>query len=438
MSEVSGIVVDSVSEHTVTVSWTGSDNAVGYRVAISTLGSYQYLQASDIQSTTNTSYTFSGLTDTTEYTVYVYAVCQYNNSGWDSIAATTLEEYVPAAVTTNAATNIDSTSVTLNGHVNANSDVISTRGFKLKKYTETDLQAQTLVSTDAASNFTYDATGLESQTQYSYKAYVTTDAGNTIEGAWETFTTLAWIPNAPVVVTDSLTNIDSTSATFNASMTLGDEAVTSKGFAYKTVGGTETRVTVSGDNFTYNVTGLAPYTNYEVYAWARTATYNTNTTEARGAVVSFTTLASATTIIPPTVTTLAVSNLDSTSVTFNGAVEQQTESILSKGFVYRVNNATDSTIRTVVGEEFSYNEIDLLPSTNYVVYAYATTASGTTRGANVMFTTLAAPIVAPTVTTLPAENVDSTTASLRGTIVQGSEAIIARGTSTGHRRIAIW
>ena len=91
----------------------------------------------------------------------------------------------------------------------------------------------------------------------------------------------------PTVATTAVTNIAQTTATLNGTITNPDNVtITAKGFEWKaTAGGTYVPVTVTGNNLTYNLTGLTANTNYTYKAFI---TFNGTTVY--GSEMTFTTL----------------------------------------------------------------------------------------------------------------------------------------------------
>ena len=91
----------------------------------------------------------------------------------------------------------------------------------------------------------------------------------------------------PTVATTAATNIAQTAATLNGTINNPDNVtITAKGFEWKaTAGGTYAPVTVTGNNLTYNLTGLTANTNYTYKAFI---TYNGTTVY--GSEMTFTTL----------------------------------------------------------------------------------------------------------------------------------------------------
>jgi hypothetical protein len=79
------------------------------------------------------------------------------------------------------------------------------------------------------------------------------------------------------------------------------------------------------------------------------------------------------------------------------------------------------------GTTLTYDLTGLATSTSYTFRAFATTASGTTYGAEKVFITQQGSVVAPTVTTNDATNIAQTTATLNGAVTAGSETITAQG-----------
>ena len=91
----------------------------------------------------------------------------------------------------------------------------------------------------------------------------------------------------PTVATTAATSITQTGATLNGTITNPDNvAITAKGFEWKaTAGGTYAPVTVTGNNLTYNLTGLTANTGYTYKAFI---TFNGQTVY--GSEMTFTTL----------------------------------------------------------------------------------------------------------------------------------------------------
>ena len=189
-------------------------------------------------------------------------------------------------VVTDPATNVTQTTATMNGTVtNPDNVSVTPMGFEWK---ESSAIAYTVV-TVTGSALTHSLSNLTAGTQYTYKAFITYN-GMTYYGNEVTFTTTAQgQPTEPSATTLPATAISENSATLNATITNPDNVtITAKGFEWKaTSGGSYTQVagTGNGDNFTANLAGLTPNTEYTYKAFI---TFNGNTVY--GGEMTFTTL----------------------------------------------------------------------------------------------------------------------------------------------------
>jgi len=136
---------------------------------------------------------------------------------------------------------------------------------------------------------TYTFSSLAANTQYMFR--VQASCGDGTVSAWTSemsFTTTGGqAVTDPTVATNGATGITQTTATLNGTITNPDGVtITAKGFEWKaTVGGTFTPVTVTGNNLTYNLTGLTANTGYTYKAFI---TFNGQTVY--GSEMTFTTL----------------------------------------------------------------------------------------------------------------------------------------------------
>ena len=134
--------------------------------------------------TPNTAYTFRAFATTSEGTIYGYEK-----------SFTTLGDPTGITVTTASATEIDYTSATLNGSiVNPNPDnySISEQGFEYKVGSD---GSYTPIILNVEDPLSYNLTGLNTNTSYTFRAFVTT-AYSTIYGDEVNFTTLKrYCPN---------------------------------------------------------------------------------------------------------------------------------------------------------------------------------------------------------------------------------------------------
>jgi len=225
------------------------------------------------------------LTGLAPYTTYYVRAYATNGAGtsYSSVVQFTTATSLPV-VTTSDPTNITGTVATLNGIIsNSNNVTITAKGFQWKKtvggsYTTVNVTNSTL---------SYNLTGLTVNTNYTYRAYVTT-ADDTIYGDELIFKTLS-NQIAPTITTLPATVITQVTATLNATIINVDSvAITANGFEWKkTVNGTYTQVAgvITGSSLTTNLTDLTANTGYTYRAFI---TYGGNTYY--GNELTFTTL----------------------------------------------------------------------------------------------------------------------------------------------------
>ena len=251
--------------------------------------------------------------------------------------------------------------------------------------------------TIGASSVTAPLTGLQQVTTYHFRL-VAVNANGTSNGSDATFTTAG----RPDVTTLAASNLASTSATLNASVT-PNSAVTTAYFQYGlTTGyGNNTLVTniaagTSPVAIATNITGLQPGATYHYRVVANNLVGSTN-----GNDVAFTLPAAA-----PTVTTLQVTNVSGTSATFratvnpNGAntgVSFNYGTSASYGSVTVVTNIPSGSLPVTC----AITVTGLSSGTTYHYQVVATNSAGSSSGADTYFgppaaTTQIATLVSPT------------------------------------------
>lgn len=252
---------------------------------------------------------------------------------------------------------------------------------------------------------------MAANTSYYVRAYATNLAG-TAYGDNLSFTTL----QAPTVTTQAVTSILTTTATGNGTITvLGNPNPAQHGVCWSpsenpttSNSKTEQGAASSTGTFTASLTGLSPNTTYHVRAYA---TNSVGTVY--GADVSFTTL------LLPTVTTQAVSNITTTTATGNGNITNLGSPNPSQhGVCWKTssgptisNNMTTDGAVSETGA-FTSSITGLTPGQTYYVKAYATNTGGTAYGDEVSFTAY----LIPTVTTQDVSAVGINTATGNGNI----------------------
>ena len=165
----------------------------------------------------------------------------------------------------------------------------------------------------------------------------------------------------------------------------------------------------------HNLTGLTAGTQYQVRVRAVCSTTETSI----WAQASFTT--ASVPVTPPTVTTQAADNISSSAATLHGTIVPGSENITSRGFEWKETANGSYTAVTATSNTMSHNLTNLTPSTEYTFRAFAITASGTTYGAAMTFTTQTPQQdTCPTPTNVTVTNITSNTAVVSWTQAPGT------------------
>lgn len=302
--------------------------------------------------------------------------------------------YTEAVVYTSGATNVTTSSATLNGTVvNAGSPAYSERGFCYSTSPNPTINnMKKVVSGTGEGNYTANISGLSYNTTYYYKAYVIQN-GTPIYGSEVSFS--SGYTKAVVETNSSATDIKYESAKLGFTIkNVGDPKCTEAGICY----GTSSNPTIYGDKVvgsisTYlqkkDVTGLQENTTYYYRAYV---IQDGNTVY--GTTLSFKTATR------PSVSTLAVSNLHNPyglygfwSVQLNGKVNSiGNPTINGRGFKYSKNGDPESAGTTVSASgssagNYSASLSQLDSNTTYYVRAYVKNSLGYEYGELITFTT---------------------------------------------------
>jgi len=196
------------------------------------------------------------------------------------------------------------------------------------------------------------------------------------------------------VNTTAATNVVYTTATLNGNCTVPmGMSVTEVGFYWGNATAMNNRVTASvGESFSYDLEGLAEGTEYAFQAFAKNGEQ-----EYTGGVETFTTGVS---VVLPTVTTAAATNVEPTTATVGGSITDDGGGTISAyGISYSTTDGFEGEDGTQVeGTDlsegsFTANLSELSGKTTYYVRAYAINEAGTAYGEQVSFTTLQEGIV---------------------------------------------
>ncbi len=182
-------------------------------------------------------------------------------------------------VTTGSSSSITATTVTLGGNITATGGVDpTTRGVY---YGTTVGYGSTASESGSYSTgaYTINVTGLTCNTTYHYQAFTTNTSG-TGTGSDDTFTTSSCVVE-PTVVTDPASNLDTTTATLNGTISAtGGADNTTRGFNYgltDSYGSTASATgTYSTGAYTEAITGLTCNTTYHFRFFATNSAGTTN------------------------------------------------------------------------------------------------------------------------------------------------------------------
>ena len=350
------------------------------------------------------------ITGLTADTIYHYRVVGQNANGTTYGEDMTLITTLGApTVTTNAATTVLSDRATLNGTVTANNSsttVTFEYGTDTSYGTTVTADQSPVTGINVAVNKAI--TGLSNNT-YHYRV-VGVNAYGTTTGADMTFTT----SSAPTAITDPASGIGASFATLNGTVNANGLGTTVT-FEYGTT-------TAYGTTVTANPSGLYDNTDTAVSATITGLLNNTlyhYRVKAQSYVITNGADMTFTTAIAPTAVTNAATAVGSTSATLNGTVNANNAST-TVTFEYgldtnygRVATADQSPVTGSTNTAVSNSLDSLAPNTTYHYRVVAQNVNDTIYGADMTFTTAAAP---PIATTDAATAVSSTGATLNGTV----------------------
>jgi hypothetical protein len=347
----------------------------------------------------------TGLTPDTQYHFRIVAT---NSVGTDQSDDATFRTIGAPVAVTGAATDVTSTTATLNGTVDPNGDS-TTYYFE---YGETTAYGYTTTPTDAGSG--WDAgdvsaaiTGLTPDTQYHFRIVATNSVG-TDQSDDATFTTT----DAPVAVTSTATDVTSSTATLNGTVDPnGDSTTYYFEYGLDTNYGSTTTSSSAGAGWdagdvSTGITGLSANTTYH-FRIVATNSFGSDI----GDDVSFTT--------PdlPGANTGSATSVTSSSATLNGLVNPNGIST-NYYFEYGETTAYGSTTTGgtagsgVVDVPVSDDITGLSPDTDYHFRVVATNTNGTNYGADESFRTITLPVAV----TGAATDVTNISATLNGTV----------------------
>ncbi len=330
------------------------------------------------------------------------------------------DDPIPPTVVTKPASGIAEGTATLNAEItNQGSDAVTSCGFYYN--TSADMSYPEVVDANLdGSRFSSVISSLEPGKTYYYMAYAKSSAGMA-EGEVLSFVTQAV---RPTVETRPVSEVTTSGATLNAAIpSNGGSEITACGFYYSTSENMSNKATAEFTGtpdsiFSVAVSGLQSFTTYYYKAYATNALGSVE-----GEVMQFTT------VIKPSVSTNAATDIYSASATLNGNVTNHggTTSTI-RGFLYgtSADNLADSVTSGTGSGAYSKSIAGLAPSTTYYFKAFASNSAGTVYGEVKQLATKAA--VPPTVQTNAATAITATSATFGGNVTAaGNDPVTVRG-----------
>jgi len=355
----------------------------------------------------------------TTYYVRAYATNTAGTIYGNELTFITLDGVM--TLTTNAATSITATSVTIGGSVPSDSgSPVTERGLCISKLPSPTISNK-IVNGSGTGAFANNITGLTANTTYYIRAFATNSIG-TAYGNEVSFTTQNGIIE---LTTTDISSITSTTISIGGTIsTDGGAVVTARGACWST----STNPTISDSKtvngsgigtFSSSITGLTAETNYYIRAYA---TNSVGT--AYGAEIAFSTKR-------PSIITTAISDIAANSATCGGNITAiGGATIIARGICWSATPnptiATSSKTTNGLGAgEFASSITGLMPGKTYYVKAYATNSIGTSYGSELSFTTIK---ILPTISTASAIAITPSTANCGGNIsADGGADITSRG-----------
>ncbi|MBP1629798.1 MAG: peptidase [Bacteroidetes bacterium] len=225
----------------------------------------------------------------------------------------------------------------------------------------------------------------------------------------------------PIVITNPATQIYHNSAILNSNITVGTEPVLSKGFFWRlTPASSWVTLPINTNDSSALLTSLSANTQYEYKAFAITSTDTIY-----GSTLNFTT--QPTPVVLGEVETLLVTSVTYTSAHIKGKIISVGNALdsIEIGFVYTYNSNnpnyedTSSTIKTVTYNPdsiFFESDINIQAGKTYSLKAYIKNSAGIAYGDTIHFL-IPTLVVLGEVSTLGTTNVDTTSATLNGNLV---------------------
>ncbi len=270
---VTGLTVTATSPSTITISWeapveTGGSEISGYRVDL-TKGTIS-ISSEDVKPTV-TSYTFTGLTASTTYLLYVSAKNSKGAGALRFTPATTSALTAPAAPTGLTATAPGRTTIDLSWTAPTDNGGAAITGYRIESRLRSETSFSTLVTDTKSTATTYAHTGLAPSTQRFYRVRAINSVGPGAASSSATaITAAATRPGPPTGLNATADGRDKIKLSWTAPTDNGGKPITGYRIDFQPDRGWPTLVDNTGTTATeYTHTGLAPSTTHTYLVRAR-------------------------------------------------------------------------------------------------------------------------------------------------------------------------
>jgi len=241
------------------------------------------LSIDDSETTLNSVDTYSYTLESLDYdTTYKYALGYYNTetSSWELASEKTFKtlDFSDISVNIDSATNVNESSAQLNGNINLGTYDNATASFIYRKADIGSWQTTPNQNITNSTSYNKTITGLDSNTEYEYKAQITEYCDSTgctsevIESGISSFTTTGI--DSPSIQTLNVSSITYNSSIFNSKLTEVNEQTIKVFWQYRKQGDSSWTNTIRtdvsspsvNDEYSQEITSLKPNIDYEVRA----------------------------------------------------------------------------------------------------------------------------------------------------------------------------
>ncbi|MDA8686255.1 fibronectin type III domain-containing protein, partial [Robiginitalea sp.] len=381
---ITDLVASNVTDTTADLTWSAATDNIGVTNYLIFRNGALLADAG-----TATSYTVTGLTTATPYSLTVVAQDAFGNTSSVSnvVLITTLDSAPPAPISDLAASNITTTSVRLSW--TAANDNVLVRSYEI-------YQGGELIGTSGL-NVSYTVTGLLPETEYSFTVRATDNSSNQSEDSNAAVLTTLPDTEIPTAITD-LSASNTTDTTTDLSWSVSSDNI---GVVNYEIFQDGESIGNSGTDLSFVVSGLTSVTTYVFTVVAQDAAGN-----ASGAsnAVSITTLDG---VAPAAILDLAATNITDTSLVLIWSTPEDNVGVTN----YQIfQNGTEIGN---IGIETSFTVFGLTPESTNTFVVVAQDAAGNNSEVSNSLTVTASDTEAPSaITDLAASNITDTALDL--------------------------